>query len=207
MSQALRLERARTQKPSKWRVVAYVLAGTLGLVLAACALGLILVLHTSPPPVIRTDPIAAKRLQEELQAAQTAVAGSQRVVQADETELNSLIREYLQSALKSTAKNGGAVLRDMKLNLTADRLQLYVLANYLGKDMSFLLEGRVRSENGYLNFEPIKGKIGSLSIPQTSLKKAVSQMLVTPETRKLMRLPDNLRDLHVEDGKLVVMFK
>jgi hypothetical protein len=32
-------------------------------------------------------------------------------------------------------------------------------------------------------------------------------MATTPDTRNLMRLPSNLRDLYIEDGKLVVVYR
>ena len=95
----------------------------------------------------------------------------------------------------------------MKMNLADDRLRLYVLVNFRGKDLTLVMEGKVRTVGGFLNFEPISGKIGLLPVPKKSLKRAVEQMAATPETQELMRLPRNLRDLHVEDGKLVVVFR
>jgi len=129
------------------------------------------------------------------------------MVQADETELNSLLKEYLQVNTSKASADGAATVRDLRVNLSEDRLRLYLLANFHGKDLTFVLEGKVRSANGYLDFEPVSGKIGSLSIPKASLKRAVEQMVATPETQELMRLPTNLRDLQVKDGKLVVVFK
>jgi hypothetical protein len=209
MSQRLRHERAAIHQKSKWRLAGYIIAGILGAVLLLGVIGLLLILHTTPPPVVHTDPVAAQRLQQELQKAQTAAAGggTPGVVRADETELNSVLKEYLNAATAKASADGVGVVRDMKVNLAADRLHLYVLVNYRGKDLTFVLEGKVRTINGYLDFEPISGKIGSLSIPKGPLKRAVEQMAATPETQKLMRLPKNLRDLHVENGQLVVVFR
>jgi hypothetical protein len=208
MSQRLRRERAAIQHKGKWRVVGIVTVGILGTVLVLGAIGLLLILHTTPLPVIHSDPAAAQRLQRELQEAQTAAAaGSPGVVRTDETEVNSLLKEYLQPHKVRAPADGAAVVRDMKLNLAADRLQLYVLANFRGKDITFLFEGKLRTVNGYLDFEPISGKIGSLPIPNASLKKAMEQMLATPDGRESARLPRNLRDLHIENGQLVLVFR
>jgi hypothetical protein len=196
------------QQKSKWRLAGYVAAGILGVVLVIGIVGLMLVLHTPPPPSIHTDPAAAQRLQQEFQQAQTAASsGSQRLVRADETELNSMLKEYLQANRTNASADGAWVIQDMRVNLVADRLQLYLLANFRGKDLAFVLDGKVRTLNGYLDLEPISGKIGSLPIPKASLKRAMEQMLATPEGRESARLPRNLRDLHVEDGKLVVIFR
>jgi hypothetical protein len=208
MSQRLRRERAAIQYKSKWRVVGFVVAGTLGTLLLLGVVGLMLILHTTPPPVIHTDPAAAKRLQQELQEAQTAAAsGTQGVVRADETELNSLLKGYFHGGTAKPTNDAVAVVRDMKLSLSEDRLRLYVLVNFRGKDITAVFEGKVRTVNGYLDFEPLNGKIGALPIPKASLKRAVEQMVATPDGRESARLPRNLRDLHVENGKLVVVFR
>lgn len=208
MSQRLRRERTAIPGRSKWRLAGVVIAGVLGAVLVVGLIGFLLILHTPPPPVIQTDPAAARRLQQELDKAQTAAtSGTQAVVQADETELNSTLKEYLQASSATPTANDVAVVRDMKLKLSEDRMRLYVLANFRGKDLSFLLEGKLRTVNGYLDFEPISGKIGSLPIPKTSLKRAMEQMLATPASYQSMQLPRNLRDLHIENGKLVIVFR
>jgi hypothetical protein len=208
VSQRLRRERASIPDKSAWRLAGFVIAGLLGAVLALGMIGFLLVLRTTPPPVIHTDPAAAKRLQEELEKAQTAAeSGTPDVVGADETELNSLLKQYLQpNAGKPSAENV-TVVRDMKLNLTADRMRLYVLANLSGRNISLVLEGKLRTVNGYLDFEPISGKIGSLPIPKASLKKAMEQALATPANLEFLRLPRNLRELRIENGKLVLVFK
>jgi len=208
MSQRLRREGAAIPRRGKWRVAGFVISGILGAVLAFGVIGLLLILHTTPPPAIHTDPAAAQRLQKELQEAQTAAAlGSPGVVRTDETEVNSLLKEYLQPNTGRAPVDGAAVVRDMKLNLSADRMQLYVLANFRGKDITFLFEGKLRTLNGYLDFEPISGKIGSLPIPKASLKRAMEQMLATPNGRESARLPRNLHDLHIENGQLVLVFR
>jgi len=205
----LRHERAaEIQHRSKWRLAGIIVGGIVGTVLVLGLIVLVLILRTTPPPVVHTDPAAAQRLQRELQEAQTAAdVGKPGVVSADETELNSVLKEYVKAAIEKRPADSPAVVRDMKMKLTDDRLRLYVLVSFRGKDLTLVIEGKVHTENGLLDFEPISGKIGSLSIPKGSLKRAVEQMAATPETQELMRLPKNLRDLHVENGKLVIVFR
>lgn len=209
MSQRLRYERATTiQNKSKWRIVGFIVGGIICAVLLVGTIGLVLILHTTPPPLTHTDSAAAQRLQQEIQLAQAAAAnGKAGVVRADEIEVNSLLKEYLTDETNKTPTNSDAVLRDMKMSLAEDRLRLYLLVNLRGKDLTFVLEGRVRSADGFLDFEPINGKIGSLSMPKASLKRAMEQMIATTETQELMRLPRNVRDLHVENGKLILVFR
>jgi len=184
------------------------MGGIVGTALLLGGIGLLLILHTTPPPIIHTDPAAAQRLQHELQAAQTAAERrTPGVVGADETELNSLLKEYLQASDARNSAVDAAVLRDMRMSLFEDRLRLYVLLTLRGRDITFSLEGKLRTLNGYLDFEPESGKIGSLPMPKASLKRAMEKMLATPEGRASAQLPKNLRDLYVENGKLIVVFR
>ena len=209
MSQRLREERASAiQNKSKWRLVGFIVGGVAGAVLLLGLVGLVLILHTTPPPVIHTDPGAAQRLQRELQDAQSAAErGTPGVVGADEKELNSMLKEYLQASNTKGATDDAAALRDMRMSLVEDRLRLYVLVNLRGRDITLSFEGKLRTLNGYLDFEPMSGKIGSLPIPKASLKRTMEQMLATPEGRESARLPRNLHDLHIENGKLVLVFR
>src|SRR2546430_4107096 len=45
-----------------------------------------------------------------------------------------------------------------------------------GKDMTLQLEGRLGALNGYLNFEPDSGQIGSLPIPQSTLDRKSTRL-------------------------------
>jgi uncharacterized protein YpmS len=191
-----------------WRWAMFAIIGFLAVTMASCLLILVLILHPVSPPVVHIESTAAQQLRHDFEAAQkTAATGAPGVVQADETEVNSLVREYFQDYKKSPDVNDAAVVRDMKLKLLGDHVRLYVAANFHGKDLTFVLEGKVHSVDGYLNFEPISGKIGSLPLPRASLRKATAEMLASPEGRESLRLPNNLRELRIDDGKLIVVFK
>jgi hypothetical protein len=178
-----------------------------GTALALCVVALILVFHAPPAPVIHIDPAAAQRLEARVQQAQTAAAaGAPGVVRADETELNSMLDSYFRSVTGGPSENTAAVVRDLKFKLFEDRMRVYVIATVQGKDITVVIDGKVHTVNGYLDFEPLSGKIGALPMPKTSLKRAVEQMAASPDTRGFMRLPNNLHDLYVEDGKVVVVY-
>src|SRR5215469_4711617 len=108
MSQSLRQEKAGTESRSKWKYLAFVLAGFVGVGFLLAVVGLVLVLHTMPPPAIHTDPVAAQRLQQELQAALTAAAhGTPGMVRADETEINSILKQQFDAARNQNGANTG----------------------------------------------------------------------------------------------------
>lgn len=209
MSQRLRRERAVAEaKASKWRMVGLVAAGFVGLACVVAAVGLLLIFHIPPSPVIRTDPVVAQRLERELKEAEsTASIGKSKVVQADEIAINSLLAKEFDPATSVGAGQIASVVKDMKMMLKDDRLRLYVLAKVREREVALQLEGRLSAKNGFMDFEPLNGRIGSLPVPKASLKNALGKVLSTPEGLDAMRLPSNVQDLHIEGGKLVVVFR
>ena len=189
-----------------WRLVAIIVCGSLGIMFVICATTVVLILRTTPPPSIHTDPTAAKRLQEKLQKAQIAASEGQRgSVQADETEVNSALQTYLQ-AENSKLTSGATDVRDVKFKLIDDRIRVHLLLNVRGKDISMDCEGAIHAKNGYLEFEPISAKLGSLAIPASSLKRAVQQFMSVPENREQLRLPGNVKEIRVENGQIVLTY-
>jgi hypothetical protein len=98
-------------------------------------------------------------------------------------------------------------VRDVKVDMDGDLIKTYVVFNLHGEDLSLELDGHLGAENGYMKFEPVGGKIGSLPLPQSALDAAVSQMMNSPENREKLRLPDDVSDIQIQDGQVVVSYK
>jgi hypothetical protein len=98
-------------------------------------------------------------------------------------------------------------VRDVKVQLTEDRVRAYVVFDMLGKDMTLQLEGRLGAANGYLRFKPVSGQIGALPIPQSALESAVQRLMDSPENRDKLRLPPEISTLRIENGEIVVGYK
>ena len=98
-------------------------------------------------------------------------------------------------------------VRDVKIDMDGDLIKAYVVFDLHGKDLSLELKGHLRSENGYLKFEPVAGKLGSFPLPQSALNSAVDRMMSSPENREKLRLPDDISDVRVADGQAVVSYK
>ena len=186
--------------------------------IAVGILTLLMIFHKTAPPEVKKDAGAASRLEVKLQQAEaSAAAGVAPVLRVDEAEVNSFLDSHL--ALKRESDTPGATakeptmeevqssVRDVRINLVDDRVHAYVVFDFHGKDMTLELEGRVRAENGYMRFDPVSGKIGALPIPQSTLETAVRKMMVSPENREKLRLPDDLADLRVENSEIVVAYK
>lgn len=100
-----------------------------------------------------------------------------------------------------------SAVKDVKVDMDGDLIKAHVIFNLHGKDMSLDLDGHLVSENGYLKFEPVDGKLGSLPLPQSVLNAAVDRLMSSPENREKMKLPEDINDIQIQNGQAVVSYK
>jgi hypothetical protein len=202
--------------------------------LAGAVVTIIMVLHKSPPPVVAADPTAAARVEQKFAAADQATStGQPAQVELDSTELNSYLAQNLQlegstpqappaatppsapGALSSSPASQSepslqevqSSVRDVKVDMEGNLIKAYVIFNLHGEDLSLQLEGRLAAQNGYLRFQPVDGQIGSLPLPQSALDSAVTQLMDSPQNREQFRLPDDVSDIRIANGQVVISYK
>lgn len=218
---------AGASRTGPWRVLFRIVRWS---AYAAAILTLILVLRKTPPPPVATSPEAAARAEQKFERAERAAAkGQPATLKMDETELNSYLATHLELSGKGTAKPAHSTdeqgtsgragptwqdfqqmrsnVRDVKIQLVDDRVKTYVVFDVHGKDMTLQLEGRLSAQNGYLNFAPVSGQIGSLPIPQPALESAIRRLMESPQNREKLKLPPQIADLHIENGEVVANYK
>lgn len=98
-------------------------------------------------------------------------------------------------------------VKDVKVELVDDRVRAYVVFDLHGKDVTLQLEGKLGAENGYLNFVPVSGQIGSLPLPQSALESAMRHLMESPENREKLKLPNDMSGLKIENGEVVATYK
>jgi hypothetical protein len=188
----------------------------------ATLLTILLLLHKSPAPPVTTTPQAAASAEQKVsQVEQTVSQGQPATLRLDQTELNSYLANHLELApqVPITQQDGGpgaptasdieqarSSVRDVKVQLEGDQVHAYVVFDIHGKDMTLDLVGKLGAADGYLKFEPVSGRIGSLPIPQSALESAVRQLMESPENRDKLKLPPDVADLHIENGELVTTY-
>ncbi len=180
--------------------------------LAGTIVVVILILRQASPPQVDVDPVAGLRLERKMRDLQNSLrAGRSHTLRLAETEVNSWVNENL--ALSSRASEdptetavGASAVRDLKIDLTGDRVQAYVLFDFHGQNLSLILEGRLQVQEGQLDFEATAGQLGSLPIPQMALDRAVQHLFESPQNRAQFSLPPEIGDIHVENDQLVISF-
>jgi hypothetical protein len=205
--------------------------------LVLLVIAIILIFHKSPAPKVPVDPQAAQRAESKLEASESAAASGQpQPLRLDNTEINSYLHQNLAVQPSDAASPAAATtsapatpaptqsapaaaspdptleqvqssVKDVQVTMHDDKVEAYVVFNFHGQDLSLNLEGRLNVANGYLQFEPTGGKLGSLPIPQSTLESALQQMLSSPENREKLKVPANINNLRIENGQLVVDYK
>lgn len=98
-------------------------------------------------------------------------------------------------------------VKDVKVDMDGDIVKAYVIFNFHGKDLALELDGHLSADNGYMKFEPVSGKLGSLPLPQSTLNAAVEELMASPENREKLRLPNDISDIKIVDGQAVIQYK
>ena len=198
----------------------------------AALVTLLLILHKSSPPPVQVSPQAAARAEQKVSdAAQSVSRGEQATLRLDESELNSYLASHLTTtptvavppaapsntdpagpSSPAAFPSGGDVeqmrsnVKDVKVQMEGDLVKAYVVFDLHGKDMTLELAGKLGASDGYLRFEPVSGKIGSLPIPQSALESAVRQLMESPENREKLKLPSDVSEMRIENGELVTTY-
>jgi hypothetical protein len=100
-----------------------------------------------------------------------------------------------------------STVKDVKVDMVGDLVKAYVIFDFHGKDISLELDGHLSAENGFMKFDPVSGKLGSLPLPQSTLNAAVEKMMASPDNRDKLRLPADVSDIKIVDGKAVIQYK
>jgi hypothetical protein len=107
----------------------------------------------------------------------------------------------------ATVEEVRSSVKDVQVNMAGDLITAYVVFNIHGKDLSLELNGHLHAEDGYLRFEPVSGKLGSLPLPQSTLDAAVKRLMSSPENRENLKLPPGIADVRIENGQAVLIYK
>ena len=115
-------------------------------------------------------------------------------------------------AAPGTSSTGGMELpgpvpevKDYQVSMDGDIVRGQFLTQIAGKDVYVTLGGHLGAKDGYATFDATEAKIGDLSIPVSLVNEALQKKL--GEQRDQLKLPDNVKDIRIENGELVLVPK
>jgi hypothetical protein len=98
-------------------------------------------------------------------------------------------------------------VRDVRVDLDGDIVRAYVVFDFHGKDLSLELDGHLSSADGYIQFQPVAGWLGSLPLPQSALDSAVQRLVSSPENHEKLRLPAGIQSIAVQNSHLIINYQ
>jgi hypothetical protein len=203
--------------------------------LAISILTLILVLKRPAPVAPAVAPVAAaanaQSFQEKVnRLAQPKVPGEgESEVRMNSGELSAALAQAagmmppaapantFPSAASSSSPNSspasgamefpGAVpdIKDYQVSMDGDLIRGQFLTQIAGKDVYLTLAGHLGSKDGYATFDATEVKVGDLSVPASLVNGVLQKKLA--EQRDQLKLPNNVKDIKVENGELVFVEK
>jgi hypothetical protein len=101
----------------------------------------------------------------------------------------------------------GAVpnIKDYQVSMDGDVVRGQFLTQIAGKDVYLTLAGHLGSKDGYATFDATEVKIGDLSVPAALVNEVLQKKLA--EQKDQLKLPNNVKDIKVENGELVFVEK
>jgi hypothetical protein len=101
----------------------------------------------------------------------------------------------------------GAVpnIKDYQVSMDGDVLRGQFLTQIAGKDVYLTLAGHLGSKDGYATFDATEVKVGDLNVPVSLVNDALQKKLA--EQHDQLKLPNNVKDLKVENGEMVFVEK
>jgi hypothetical protein len=100
---------------------------------------------------------------------------------------------------------GEPEVKDYQVNFDGDVAHGQFVTKIGGKDVYVTLAGHLGSKDGYATFDPTEFKVGDLSVPVSLVNDALQKKL--GEQKDRLKLPDNVGEMKVENGQLVMTQK
>ncbi|MBZ5655233.1 MAG: hypothetical protein LAO56_08125 [Acidobacteriia bacterium] len=96
-------------------------------------------------------------------------------------------------------------IKDYQVSMNGDIVRGQFLTQIAGKDVYLTLAGHLGSKDGYATFDATEVKVGDLNVPAMLVNEVLQKKLA--EQRDQLKLPNNVKDIKVENGELVFVEK
>jgi len=137
--------------------------------------------------------------------------GTKAEVHINSDEIGAVLAQSLGNAgaagLNPNSSIGGAAptIKDQQVSFDGDLVHGQFLTEVAGKDVWITVSGHIGDKDGYATFDPTEFKVGDLNVPVSLVNPALQKKL--GEERDRLKLPDNVGDVKVEHGELVMQQK
>ena len=159
-----------------------------------------------------TQPARGGAAESSPAAPTSAVAaGPKAQVHINSDEISAVLAQSLGTAgaagLTPNSSVGAVAptIKDQQVSFDGDLVHGQFLTEIAGKDVWITISGHIGEKDGYATFDPTEFKVGDLNVPVALVNPTLQKKLT--EERDRMKLPDNVGDVKVEHGELVMQQK
>jgi len=148
---------------------------------------------------------------ETRQAAPATTQNPKAEVRINSDEISAVLAQSLGTAgasgltPDSDVGSGAPVIKDQQVSFDGDVVHGQFLTEVAGKDVWITISGHIGEKDGYATFDPTEFKVGDLNVPVSLINPALQKKLA--EERDRLKLPNNVGDVKVEKGELVMQQK
>jgi len=160
----------------------------------------------------QSQPAAASAGSTSETAPSAAPAATPKAeVRLNSDEISAVLAQTLGTAgaagLTPDSNIGSAAptIKDQQVSFDGDLVHGQFLTEVAGKDVWITVSGHIGDKDGYATFDPTEFKVGDLSVPISLVNPALQKKL--GEERDRLKLPDNVGNVKVENGELVMQQK
>ena len=142
--------------------------------------------------------------------AQPASIASKPEVRINSDEVSAVLAQALGAGASGLTPNsnvgsGAPVIKDQQVSMDGDQVHGQFLTEIGGKDVWITISGHIGEKDGFATFDPTEFKVGDLNVPVSLVNPALQKKLA--EQRDRLKLPDNVGNMKVENGELVMQGK
>jgi hypothetical protein len=145
------------------------------------------------------------------QASASTSQSPKAEVHINSEEISAVLAQSLGNAgtseftPNSSVGSGAPNVKDQKVTFDGDLVHGQFLTEIAGKDVWITISGHIGEKDGYATFDPTEFKVGDLNVPVSLVNPALQKKL--GEERDRLKLPDNVGNVKVENGELVMQQK
>jgi hypothetical protein len=147
------------------------------------------------------DPEAARSFDGKLAELEAAhERGAPLEVRLTEAEVNS----KLQQILGDVPPAGLTGMRGLAVGLDRDRLVAVLSLKVVGLSLYITLGGKPSVQDHRLQFDLDEVRLGHMPTAASLISKVLEEKLSSPEGQDMMRMPDYITSMRVENGELLI---
>ncbi len=174
--------------------------------LIVSVIALVLMMLVPDAPAFDVNQLALENAQAKIRLAIEA-SGSQvpYELKLNEAEINAILDFGMQNATGEDREALDSV-KDIRITISENRLNLYFLVHRFGKDFALSLTGRPLLDDGYFRMRADSGWVGYCPMVPFVLNFALNRAMNWDSQREQLKMPPAVKAIEMRDNELAIFY-